>query len=264
MSFRADKRARVSGQAAVALAVLTICHGCFGINPVYNGGTSAGTAATETDVAATTETTTDTASEGPAGSQTDTGADAETTNATQPVSVLPELAECVGLETDKHDYVGPDACEQAASQGNNNMGIGEMVVDGLDNDLNDTEVRTYLKFPWNPAYTASGASVELILHTTQGEGESSDQTGVVWKVEAFDLENLEQGASAKIGQEFIAPDQGMAGNNSAIVWAIPASAFTEGEPLYLGVFPVTNDGVNYWNLDAKDADERPALVVHVN
>lgn len=254
MSFRADIWASAPHwQCAVALVAMTSCQGCFGINPAYDGGTSEGTAATETDATDATAGTSETSAPGE-----------ETDSVVEPVSMLPELAECVALQTDKDDHVGPDACEMASSQGNDNMSVGEMVVDGLDQDLKGREVRSYLKFAWDPVYTSSGVSVELVLHTAKGDGESSNQTGAVWKVKEFDLDKLSNLAPPTVGDEPLGMDQGMAGNSSTISWAIPASAFTEGEPLYLGVFPTTDDGVNYWNLDAMKADERPALVVHFN
>ncbi len=234
--------------------------GCaLGPNPDYDppaGATAETTTATGTDTAGSAGPSTS------ADAGTDSGSE---TSSEEVVEVVAVIAECVGLPDDEEGFVNPDACEASTSQGNNNAGQGEMLVDLTDADLDGREVRSFLKFPWDPAYLAQGASVELVLHTTAGgDGDSSDQTGEVWLVESFDLESLNQSTPSTQGSEPKATDLGMAANNAQVRWQLPVSLFTEGQPVYLGVLAVSGDGVNYWNLEAKFDNQRPMLVVTFN
>ncbi len=232
------------------------CLGCFGINPEYDQPTGTASAESTTD-----ESTLTGASAGPT-ADVGSDSDSDTVDTSQPVEVLAEIAECVALADNQENYVGPDECEQVTSAGNNNGGVGEMVVDQLDGDLGDREVHSYLKFPWHPAYRVDGAKVELILHTTaDGDSQSSSQTGEIWLVDTFTLGSLAQAIPSRVGTAPKAQDMGMAGNDKQVAWELPASTFDDGQPVYIGVLPVSEDGVNYWNLDAKLAAERPVLLV---
>jgi hypothetical protein len=199
---------------------------------------------------ATTGTSSTTASAGTTPGATTTGATNGTTtgNGAGSVDYSALLAECVG-----DDGLDPDACEDYAGEGV----PGHMAIDLVSDD--DELLVAYLAFPVDAALQGKTVTaVTLRLETTDLTWSESDATGEIWAVEPFTLSDLFSLQPAKTGATALAPDQGPAGLSQPVSWSLPVDSVSPDSTIYLGLFPVSTNGVYYWNLDGTAP---PVLVV---
>lgn len=210
-------------------------------NPLGSDGASvATTAALDTSEGTTTgnaATTSATTSSSTGGSETGS-----------PITVLSyqaALAECNDPIT-----LDPDACELVSDPP-----MGAMTVDLADGGVGP--MNAYLRFDLDDAFVPDlVVSVRLRLVAT--DLTSATTSGEVYSVEPFVLMDLFSLQPAAIGAA-LAPDQGPVAASDVVEWTLPPDLFALGElSVYLGVLPISSDGVDYWNLDGV---EPPQLIV---
>ncbi len=285
MSLSSHYRRR--GANALTLATLAL-PGCLDENPSFDGpasttaltGTSApgSTGATSSSPGPSTgsdkQTTADTTGLGSSSSTDATTAaltstaqttseelTGATTGAPLSLEVLADQAGCYARDADGVLEAWTQACEEASSQVANNS-EGELNVDGENDDFNGHESRGALRFPW-PAELdgAQLLTLELRLVITDHQGSAEgDSTGDIWSSEPFDL-TAQQPMNEPALSEQLALSQADAGLDEVFTWALPPSAWAEGEALHLQIVPVSTDGVHFWNLSAPAGEARPRLQI---
>jgi hypothetical protein len=92
-------------------------------------------------------------------------------------------------------------------------------------------------------------SVTLRLTATNNPKAPSTQSGEIWEVESFTLTSLNTTVPAKIGNTAISPNQGAVALNQVVNWSLPNGIVSANQSVYLGLYPISSDGVNYWNTD---------------
>lgn len=150
------------------------------------------------------------------------------------VSYPASIAECISPV-----LLDPDACEAAAGLGFLNVDLE--VVNG-----SDTPEHAFLRFDLDDALmgkTVLSATVELVVGPTFGAG--SDHTGELWDVKPFTLPDLSLGSPE--GVNLVSADLGACGRGDTVAFVLPTSMVTSGVSLYFGLFPLSGDGVNYYN-----------------
>jgi hypothetical protein len=166
------------------------------------------------------------------------------------VDFVATVAECIdpGLPD-------PAFCEQRA-------GAGKITVD-LADGMPAHPFYAFLRFDVDPALAGKvieQISLELQVGPDMGD-ESDTQSGEVWRVAPFSLSDLSAAAPAQIGSAPLAPDAGAAMANQTVTWALPANLLAGGAEVYLGLYPVTDDGVDYWKASGA-APPRLIVVYH--
>ncbi len=101
-------------------------------------------------------------------------------------------------------------------------------------------------------------SVTLRLKVTSSIKASSTQTGEIWRVQTFTENSLHMSEPAKVGATAIGADKGAVALNQVITWSLPTTLVMANQSVFLGVFPLTSDGVNYYNTDGA---EPPRLTI---
>lgn len=119
----------------------------------------------------------------------------------------------------------------------------------------------YLAFSLPIAYPeGSVAALRLRLTTLDPINAAGNQSGEVWRVESFAEDSLVAAVPAQAGTEALAADLGMVQPATEIIWELPPGTVEGVSSVFLGVFPVTTDGVDYW---AHDGAAPPTLeIVH--
>ncbi len=124
-------------------------------------------------------------------------------------------------------------------------GDKQMVVDSQDSTTLGAWVAV-IRFDLDDAFAGKTiASVKLRVVTTDDAKAPGPNTGELWAVDAFTTSSLNMTAPAKIAK--LAGQQGSVGQNQPIEFPMPEASATAGIPVYLGIFPLNADGVNYWN-----------------
>lgn len=117
----------------------------------------------------------------------------------------------------------------------------------------------YLRFDLDSAVAGKKiVSVKLRLVVSDKTSADSDQTGEVWEVASFTASGLYSGVPSKLGSSALAPDRGPVLEGDEVSWDLPTNLVKPNGSVFLGVFPVTSDGVEYWN---KNGDVPPKLVI---
>ncbi|MEZ4429278.1 MAG: hypothetical protein R3A51_16515 [Nannocystaceae bacterium] len=262
-------------RAVLLSAAVGLACGCLLDNPLYDGAFTDSDASTRVTTGSTGTPTTDaptSAGTDPTGSDSDdsvTTTDAPTTDTAttdttlDTVDILADQAGCLGLPKGNQGLVLAVDCEIESSVGNGHGDLGEMVVDLVNGDFKDRETRSFLRFPWPAALDgAQIVAVELLLTSSDHDGQTtSDQSGEIWACEAFDLDVVVD--EPALVDAAIAPDQGAVDLTQQVSWTLPVSVLVPGQPTHLAVVPVSDDGVNYWNNAAPQADWRPLLRVTI-
>jgi hypothetical protein len=134
----------------------------------------------------------------------------------------------------------PAACETAT-------GAGLMSVDGQNSALpSSPQTAAFVSFALDGAFAGKQVlSVTLTFTVSSGPNANSNVSGLVWAVASFTLQSLSTTVPAQQGAAPLAPDQGPVTQNQVVTWTLPTSAVTASQPLYLGVFPTGNDGIDY-------------------
>ena len=86
--------------------------------------------------------------------------------------------------------------------------------------------------------------VRLRLHTLPMT--DSVQTGEIWVVEPFTPMSIEMALPLQLGAGPLAPNMGASLGDVDVVWVLPSDAVTANTDMYLGVFSVSNDGVDFY------------------
>lgn len=156
------------------------------------------------------------------------------------VTVTASVADCISpIRLD------PDYCEE-------DTGPGELNVDMNDHDTEEPN-HSYLAFEvptLPPGARVTRVSLRLVITDTDGAG--GESTGEVWAVEPFERADLFSFAPATMGSAPVGADLGAIEVGAEAVWELPAGLVASEEPLYLGVLPLVDDGVSYWNLNGVD------------
>lgn len=161
-----------------------------------------------------------------------------------------EVAECV-------DPAAPDpmACRTENVGASNNL--FQLVV-----DLQDTATAhpwvAYVRFPVdNQLAGRTITAVALRVTATDDALAVSNSTGEVFAVAPFSLADLTGTAPAKTSAR-LAPSQGAVALLDVVEFPLPTDSVRAGEPAHFGIFPVSPQGVNYWNSSGPDP---PVLII---
>jgi hypothetical protein len=138
-------------------------------------------------------------------------------------------------------YLDPDACELGGSPS-----MGAMVVDLIDVDAGP--IHGFLRFDFDDALVPD-LVVSVTLRMVATNVSTSSSSGEVHRVEPFELIDLFSFQPAPVGP-LLAPDQGPVASGAVVEWALPPELLSLHESsLYLGILPLSSDGIDYWNLD---------------
>lgn len=151
------------------------------------------------------------------------------------------VSDCIAL-TSTPD---PDFCETQT-------GVGEMSVDTVDDSLANggsaPQAGAFLVFDVDGAIAGKTVTkVELTLTVASTAGSEGPQSGEVWRVAAFTRSDLFSAVPAKQGGAAVAASQGPIAVSQVVTWTLPNGTVQANTPLYLGVFPVNNNGIRYLN-----------------
>lgn len=142
-------------------------------------------------------------------------------------------------------------CEQ-------DTGAGLMTVDLLD-DTKQIPFYIYLSFDLDAQIAGKVCTAAAVTLTVADQGNAkADQSGELWQVSAFDANSLGLGLPTKLKK--LGADQGPVALSQPVSWPIPTGLVSANGTVYLGVFPTTSDGVEYWN-SSKQAKTPPVLAV---
>lgn len=158
------------------------------------------------------------------------------------------VADCINP-----DLPDPDACATEVAQ-------NRMTVDTEFDAVNDPTARNvYLRFDLDG--TLAGKTIDAVnvrLHVPNTSGSDSTQSGEIWVVDPFDRQALFVGPPAQVGGSPVSPNLGAVALDSDVLFPLPNNSVTPGGNVYLGILPLSTNGVDYFN-NAGAAP--PALVV---
>jgi hypothetical protein len=160
----------------------------------------------------------------------------------------PTVADCVSLVTPN-----PDACETSS-------GLGQLAVDSSNSGLPGAPASAaFLSFALDGKFSGKQVlSVKLQMTVANQTNAEGDKSGEVWEVEPFTRPDLFNTVPAKVGAAALAADLGPVVPLQVVEWALPSSAVTAGQSVYLGVFPNSANGVDYYG---KVSPAPPKLIV---
>lgn len=157
------------------------------------------------------------------------------------------MADCINL-----NVPDPDVCATAS-------GGDAMSVD-LVNDAFTPAAPSgaFVRFDLDGTLTGKSIiSAAFELRATNGASADSVSSGELWQVAAFTRADLFSGAPAQQGA-LLGADLGNVAKLQTISWPIPATSISSNGSLYFGVFPLNNNGTDYFNLQGATP---PRLVV---
>lgn len=162
------------------------------------------------------------------------------------VQYLADVAACIDPI-----ILDPDACE--AANGADAMNIDE-------NDTASTHpYHAFVSFELDSAFAGKTIQqVTLRLVVASYDKSAGDQSGEIWEVEQFDELDLDDYAPAKVGAAALAQSGGPVTQGQVVEWTLPVDFVAPEKNIYLGIFPVSDDGVDYWN---DDGAVPPVLVI---
>lgn len=150
-------------------------------------------------------------------------------------SYAASIAECVDPLV-----LDPDACEADA-------GAGHLNVD-LEDGPNNSPVYSFLAFPIDGAIAGHTViDVELALTVSSELGSNSSSSGEIWRVTAFALSDLSSAVPTQIGNQPLAGDAGTVALSRTVTFNLPPSSVAANTTLYVGIYPLSTNGVNYFN-----------------
>jgi hypothetical protein len=160
----------------------------------------------------------------------------------------PDVADCIALVDPD-----PDACEKSS-------GLGQMTVDSVNSGLTGSPASAaFLSFALDAAFAGKQVlAVRLQLTVSNHSNANSNKSGEIWSVEPFTRPDLFTTVPAQQGGAPLAVDLGPVVQLQVVEWQLPTSAVTAGQSVYLGVFPTSSDGVDYY---AKISPAPPKLIV---
>jgi len=146
------------------------------------------------------------------------------------------VAECIDVA-----LPDPDFCEASIA------GPGSMKVD-MD-DAQPTYV-AFLRFDLTGAPANKTATdVSLTLTVSNKQMANSDESGEVWQVAPFELDDLSVLAPMAVGTPPLAASLGPVAPLDSVEWQLPPGVITFTQSVYVAITPASIDGVNYDNLD---------------
>jgi hypothetical protein len=101
-------------------------------------------------------------------------------------------------------------------------------------------------------------AVTLRLTATDAPKAPGNASGEIWEVESFTMATLATTVPAKLGNTAISPNQGAVTQNQEISWPLPSGIVAPNTAVFLGLYPLSTDGVNYWN---NDGAAPPQLII---
>lgn len=135
-------------------------------------------------------------------------------------------------------------------------GATELVVDRLDT-ATMMPWYSYLRFDLDGQLDGvSIGKVTLRAVASDSTDTPANMSGEVWQVGEFAEADLATTVPAKVTG--LATDQGPVVKLQVVEWALPATIASAHAVVCLGLYPVTSDGVHYWNLLG---DDPPRLIV---
>ncbi len=155
------------------------------------------------------------------------------------VTYLPSIADCL-------DPGAPDPafCRAADSE-------TELSVD-LDDDELGVPFYSYLRFDIDTSIPRSDVrAVVLRLVISDNPEADGPSTGEIWRVAPFAASDLYAQAPALRGATPIGAAQGPVDQLQVIEWSL-ATDVIDDEPLCIAIVPISDAGVNYWNLEGVD------------
>lgn len=164
------------------------------------------------------------------------------------VTYTAAVADCV-----RPTMPNPDTCETE-------VGAGTMTVDTeYDPPIDLTPRHSYLRFDLDG--TLAGKTIDgatLRVRVTAISGAESNQTGELWQVQPFTRNDLFVSTPSAVGSSPIADDQGPVALSELVSFSVPTSLISPNGSVYLGLLPLTTNGVDYYNANGA---EPPVLVV---
>lgn len=145
------------------------------------------------------------------------------------------VAECISPTT-----FDPDGCEAST-------GVGEMSVDTSDS-MTLLPIHSFIRFDIDGIIANKTIdTVTLRLTVTASMKASSTQSGEIWRVQSFSENSLHMSEPAKVGMTPIGVDKGAVTQNQVLTWSLPTDLVEPNQSVFLGIFPLSSDGVNYYN-----------------
>lgn len=156
------------------------------------------------------------------------------------LKVTATVADCIATSGQTPN---PDYCFQKT---------GSMSVDGECDDMivGDASVgppaAAFMRF--EISNTLAGKIVtQVTLQVTVNNDANADgqASGEVWTVSSFTRPSLFTTVPTKVSK--VGNSQGPVVQNQTVSWLLPSSLVTAGQPVFLGIFPTTTNGVDYYN-----------------
>jgi hypothetical protein len=140
------------------------------------------------------------------------------------------------------------------------VGQNRMTVDSEFNAMTDPTPRhVYLRFDLDD--TIAGKTIYAVnvrLRVPNTSGSDSPQTGEMWEVGSFDRPSLFIAAPMTVDASPISPNMGAVALDEQVFFPLPADSVTAGGSVFLGILPLSTNGVDYFNNTGSDP---PALVI---
>jgi hypothetical protein len=157
------------------------------------------------------------------------------------------VAECV-------DPMQPDPAKCRMIKGNT-----QLVIDNKDATTGHPW-NAFIRFDLDDALAGHTVThVALRVTATDDSLAPSPDSGTPYSVAAFTLQSLTGTLPAKVGGPLVA-SKGPVTQLEAIDFELPPAIAAASSPVYIGLFPTNNDGVNYWN---RDGATPPVLLVDI-
>ncbi len=211
--------------------------GAAGTGTAATGATTTGTTNAATTSSATTSVTS--TSTGPAGGGGQGGGGSQ-------VAYTGVVADCIDPT-----LPDPDACETF-------VGTGALTVDG-NRVTTATPRHAFLRFDLDGVL--QGATIDAValrVVVTNGSGADSTSTAEVWEVAPFTRPDLFMAEPAQVSAGPVSPDQGAVVQGQEVLFPLPTTLVVADGSVFLGLFPLTSNGVDYFNLNGA---EPPQLIV---
>ena len=163
-----------------------------------------------------------------------------------------DVAECV-------DPAAPDPMVCRSENMGASANLFQMVV-----DLQDTATAhpwvAYVRFPVdNQIAGRTITAIALRVTATDDPAAASNSTGEVFAVAPFSLAELTGIAPAKTGARLVS-SQGAVALLDVIEFPLPTDSVRAGESAHFGIFPVSTQGVDFWNSSGPNP---PVLIIDV-
>jgi hypothetical protein len=111
-------------------------------------------------------------------------------------------------------------------------------------------IHAFVRFDLDDAFANKTVDeVTLRLQVTGSMKASSTQSGEIWQVDSFSKLTLQMSEPAKVGASPIGMDKGAVTQNQVLTWTLPTNIVAPNQSVFLGIFPLSSDGVNYYNTD---------------